>query len=167
MPRFDAAWRAHAGRRSDDERVCDDTAGAQRCLTLRAGDGQGDVVWRVQLDPPALQLDYSAAPGVLHFLRLADATLIPLPPEHPPARHFLVPGRAPARPLQFAPGDAYLALSPGAARLADSPALARFIHLRDYFNAEKMAQALLDQLSALAGAEGFPEDVTVLVVEAR
>jgi hypothetical protein len=89
-----------------------------------------------------------AAP--LQFLRLADATVQPLPPE--------------PEPFTLQPGDTYLALSPGALALADSPAIARFIHLRDYFNAEKMAGALLEHLLE-SGAP--PEDVTLLVIESR
>ena len=109
-------------------------------------------------------------PGFFHYFRLADATLIPLPPEHEATRHK--PGRLPGgrpqgSPLQFAAGDAYIAVSPGAGRLADSPGIARFLHLRDYFNAEKMAEALLAHLLELAGTDEIPEDVTVLVVEAR
>ncbi len=92
-----------------------------------------------------------AAP--LHYLRLADATVKPLPPD--PA------------PLHLLPGDTYLALTPGALALADSPAIARFIHLRDYFNAEKMAAALLDHLLAQAGAAAPSDDITLLVHEAR
>jgi hypothetical protein len=122
---------------------------------------------RVVLDESDMTLAYAADPGLLHYFRFADATLIPLPPEYPPARHFLVSGRDSASPLTFAPGDAYIALSPGAARVADSPAMARFIHLRDDFNAEKMAESLLAHLAELAGAKALPEDVTVLVVEAR
>lgn len=167
MPRFNAAWRSLAGQHSTGEQVTEAWVDALRRIILRAGEAPGGPVWRVQLNPAALQLDYWAAPGVLHYFRLADATLIPLPPEHPPAKHFLISGRDTAPPLQFAPGDAYLALSPGAARLTDSSTLARFIHLRDRFNAETMAQALLDYLRELTGEEGLPADVTVLVVEAR
>jgi hypothetical protein len=98
-------------------------------------------------------LTASATGGTLHYFRFADATLRPLPPA-PPA-------------LPFARGDAYIALSPGALRLADAPAIARFIHLRDYFNADRLARGLLEFLGQQAGLAGFPEDVTVLVVEAR
>jgi hypothetical protein len=132
-----------------------------------------EVTLRVVLDPFRLTLVHAATPGVLHYLRLADATLIPLPPEYPPSRHYLTPDRDQSQggPLELAPGDAYIALSPGIARLADSPALARFLHLRDYFNAEKLTRALLAQVVELAGALGPagqpPEDVTILVVEVR
>lgn len=128
-----------------------------------------DVTLRVVVDPFRLSLQYTAMPGVLQFFRLADGTLIPLPPEHAPARHHLLPERSESQgePLQFTAGDAYLALSPGVGRLADSPAVARFLHLRDYFNAEKLVEALLAHLLELGGAPEAPEDVTALVVEAR
>jgi hypothetical protein len=90
---------------------------------------------------------------VLQYLRLADARVKPLPPD--PA------------PLQFTAGDTYIALSPGALQVADSPAIARFIHLRDYFNAETLAAALLNHLLGLGGAARPPADLTVLVLEAR
>jgi hypothetical protein len=124
---------------------------------------------RLQLDPDALTLHFAAQPGVLHYFRLADATLVPLPPAHPPARHSPLPRQAHwhGPTLTLAAGDAYIALSPGAARLADSPAVARFLHLRDYFNAEKLAEALLAHLLELAGNEPPATAATVLVVEAR
>lgn len=128
-----------------------------------------DVTLRAVADPFRLTVQYAALPGVLHYFRPADGALIPLPPEHAPSRHRLIPDRPESQgePLQLAPGDAYIALSPGAGRIADSPAVARFIHLRDYFNAEKLVDALLLQLSELAGSQDFPEDVTALVIEAR
>lgn len=124
---------------------------------------------RLRLDPEALTLHFVAQPGVLHYFRLADATLIPLPPAHPPALHNPLSRQAHwhGPTLTLAAGDAYIALSPGAARLADSPAVARFLHLRDYFNAEKLAEALLAHLFELAGDDPPAEAVTVLVVEAR
>lgn len=128
-----------------------------------------DIAWRAVLDPAGRSLAPTAQPGVLHFFRLADATLIPLPPAYPPARHAPLPGRPEGlgQPLRLAPGDAYVAVSPGAARLTDSPALAGFLHLRDSFNAERLAAELAAHLDALAGAGLPPEDVTALVVEAR
>lgn len=124
---------------------------------------------RVVLDPFRRALTHTAAPGVLHFFRLADATLIPLPPAHAPSRHQLLPERVQSagQPLEFAPGDAYIALSAGVAAVADSPTLARFLHLRDYFNADALADTLLRQVTEWAGAEPPPDDVTALVVEAR
>jgi len=107
----------------------------------------------VCVDPDNLTLACAASPGTSHYFRLADATVKPLPPD--------------PEPLILAAGDAYIALTPGALHLADSPALARFIHLRDYFNAEKLAAALLNHLSELAPAETLTEDITVLVIEAR
>ncbi|MGH2522360.1 MAG: hypothetical protein ACRDH2_07640 [Anaerolineales bacterium] len=107
----------------------------------------------VELDPRRLSLSSAAALGVLHYFRFADGAVKPLP-----AR----PG-----PLAFAAGDAYVALTPGVRRLAGSPALARFLHLRDDFNAETLAEALLAHLVELAKGAAFPEAVTALVVEAR
>ena len=108
---------------------------------------------RLTLDADALTLTATATPGILHYFRLADAPLKPLPPR---------PG-----PITFAPGDAYIALSPGARRLTDSPAVAGFLHLRDDFNAEKLADALLEHLVEMAGVDELPEDITALVIEAR
>jgi hypothetical protein len=127
----------------------------------------GAEILRLALDETALTLNYAAQPGLLHYFRLADATLLPLPPEHAPARHKLAPGQRHRPPLRFSAGDTYIAVSPGVARLADSPALARFLHLRDYFNAEKLCAALLAHLEELAAGQPFPEAVTILVVEAR
>jgi hypothetical protein len=103
--------------------------------------------------PMPARLTASVLDGSQHYYRLADATLRPLPAE--------------ARALTFARGDAYIAVSPGARLLADSPAIARFLHLRDDFNAERLAEALLDFLGQTSGQAEFPEAVTVLVVEAR
>ena len=113
----------------------------------------GERTLEIYLDHAMLTLTCAAAEGVRHYLRLADSTLKPLPPL-PEA-------------LAFSPGDAYIALTPGASKIADSPAIARFLHLRDYFNADKLAEALLAHLAELAGTDEFPEDVTVLVIEAR
>lgn len=99
-----------------------------------------------------------AAAQILHYFRLADATVKLLPPAPPP--------------LIFQPGDAYVAITPGAARMAgDQPggagaAIARFIHLRDYFNAGRLAEALLAHLLEL-NASANPSGAGVLVVEAR
>jgi hypothetical protein len=110
-------------------------------------------VLSVAADPAALSVTATAAPGVLHYLRYADATLKPLLPSPPP--------------LSLAPGDAYIAVAPGAVGAADGSAIARFLHLRDYFNAERLAQALLAHIVELAGEAVGVEYVTVLVVEAR
>jgi hypothetical protein len=106
----------------------------------------------LHFDPAAAALTARAAPRVLHYYRLADATLKPLLPAPPVIR--------------LAPGDAYLALSPGVRALADSPAIARFLHLRDYFNAQRLAQATLHHLLA-DRAQPTPEDITIVVIEAR
>lgn len=107
----------------------------------------------VLLDPASPTLTPSAAPEVLHYFRRADAALKPLPPD---------PG-----PIAFAAGDTYIALSPGVRRIAESAAIARFLHLRDDFNAEKLADALLDHLLEFAGTDELPEDISALVIEAR
>jgi len=107
---------------------------------------------RLLIDPAAATITASAASGGLHYFRLADATLRPLPAE---------------TALTLARGDAYIAVSSGARRLADSPAIARYLHLHDGFNAERLAEGLLRFLAQESGQAEFPEDVTVLVVEAR
>jgi len=107
----------------------------------------------VALNASALILACAAAEEVLHYFRFADATLKPLSDQ---------PG-----PLAFSPGDAYIALSPGVRRIADGPTVARFLHMRDDFNAEKLADALLDHLMEMAGVDELPEDITALVIEAR
>src|SRR5258708_1943659 len=107
---------------------------------------------RLAIDPAAATISASAAGGSRHYFRLAHATLRPLPAE---------------AMLSLASGDAYIAVPPGARRLADSPAMARYLHLHDGFNAEHLADGLLRFLAQEAGQADFPEDVTVLVVEAR
>lgn len=107
----------------------------------------------VALNASALILTCAAAEEVLHYFRLADATLKPLS-DHP-------------GPLAFSPGDAYIALTPGVRRIADGLTVARFLHMRDDFNAEKLADALLDHLMEMAGVDELPEDITALVIEAR
>jgi hypothetical protein len=113
----------------------------------------------VEIDPVSLILQPEPVlSGMWHYFRLADATLKPL-------------GDRPG-PLPFAAGDTYIALSPGVRRVADSAddvrhAIARFLHLRDDFNADKLADALLAHLAELAGVAELPEDITALVIEAR
>jgi hypothetical protein len=107
----------------------------------------------VALNASALILTCAAAEEVLHYFRFADATLKPLSDQ---------PG-----PLAFSPGDTYIALTPGVRRIADGPTVARFLHMRDDFNAEKLADALLDHLMEMAGVDELPEDITALVIEAR
>ncbi len=141
---------------------------AETTVSVRAG-AETLVVVDIETDP--LCLVPSAVPGVAHFLRLADATLIPLPPEHEGIRHRLVawqlarvqPG-GPGTPLQLPlnAGDAYIAV---AGSPLDSPAIARFIHLRDYFNAERLADALSHELRGLTPDPGT--NVTLIVLEAR
>jgi hypothetical protein len=116
--------------------------------------GQLKACLSIEIDPSSLILKPEAVvAGVWHYVRLADATLKPLADQ---------PGM-----IGFAPGDAYIALSPGACRVADSPTVARFLHLRDDFNAEKLAGTLLDHLVEIAGVNEPPEDLTALVVEVR
>ena len=127
----------------------------------------------VLFDDPAGSLRTQATRGVFHYLRQSDATLIPLPPEATDVGHKLVPWRLEelgvrldqAPTLSLRPGDAYVAVTPGAAGLAEGTAIARFIHLRDYFNAERLAQALADDICG--GRADLQAPFTVLVLEAR
>jgi len=175
MPTFQLAWRTRNGTGPITDRLADMRGSRiQREFYLHSGPPSDDIRLsvsdpnlRVRLDDTELSLRFTAQPGLLHYFRLADGTLIPLSPEYEPAHHKLVPGRMQGPLLQFSAGDAYIAVSPGACRVTDSPALARFLHLRDYFNAEKLAEALLAHIVELSDADELPEDVTVLVVEAR
>jgi hypothetical protein len=112
----------------------------------------------ILVHPAEARLSPAAEAGALHYFRLADATVRPLPPT-PPV-------------LACQPGDAYIAVTPAAAQLAAgepggaSAAIARFLHLRDYFNADKLAAALLAHLVELGGDAGAT-GAGVLVVEAR
>lgn len=70
--------------------------------------------------------------------------------------------------LPLRPGDAYVAVTPGAARLAEGAAIARFIHLCNDFNAERMAEALADEICVgRARPDEIPAAFTTLVIEAR
>ncbi len=127
----------------------------------------------VSFDEMAGSLRAQTMRGVFHYLRQSDATLIPLPPEATEVGHKLVPWRLDelgvrvdqAPVLTLRPGDAYVAVTPGAAGLAEGTAIARFIHLRDYFNAERLAQSLADDIRSGRGDPQAP--FTVLVIEAR
>lgn len=127
----------------------------------------------VSLDEEAGSLRSQTMRGVFHYLRQSDATLIPLPPEAAEVGHKLIPWRLEELGVQvnqpptlrLRPGDAYVAVTPGAAALAEGTAIARFIHLRDYFNAERLAQALADDICG--GRAVLQAPFTVLVVEAR
>ena len=119
-------------------------------------------VLTVELDPATLTLAAAALDaGALHFFRLADGTVRPLPPTPPP--------------FTCQAGDAYIAVTPSIAQLAAAetggagPAVARFLHLRDYFNAQRLAQALLEHLQGLApgGPAQARGGAGVMVVEAR
>ncbi len=121
-------------------------------VTLSGGPAPGAALVRLAIDPAAATLAAATTGGSWHYFRLADATLRPLPAD---------------AALTFARGDAYIAVSPGARLLVNSPAIARFLHLRDGFNAERLAGGLLSFLAQESGRVEFPEDVTVLVVEAR
>jgi len=105
------------------------------------------------LNPVDLTLAVTAIPDTPHFFRLADGTVKPLPSD--PAL------------LTFSPGDAYIALNPVALDLADSPAIAGFLHLRDYFNADKLGDALLKYLTGLAGLNEPPVTLSILIIECR
>jgi hypothetical protein len=141
---------------------------AETTVSVRAG---AETLVAVDIEADPLCLVPLAAPGVAHYLRLADATLTPLPPEHEGMRHRLVtwqlarvqPG-GPGTPLRLPleAGDAYIAV---AGSPLDSPAIARFVHLRDYFNAERLADALRSELQNLA--PHLAPATTILVIEAR
>jgi hypothetical protein len=121
-------------------------------ITLGGGAALRRPLLQLGLDPAAGSMTARAAGGCLHYFRLADATLRPLAAE---------------AALALARGDAYIAVSPGALQLADSPAIARYLHLHDSFNAERLAEGLLDFMAQESGQAEFPEAVTVIVVEAR
>jgi hypothetical protein len=108
---------------------------------------------RVRADPGTLSVEARLAGGGLHYFRLADATLKPLPTA-PPV-------------LRLARGDAYVAVLPGAVGAADGPAIARFLHLRDYFNAERLARAVVEHILDVAGEPAALEALAVVVIELR
>lgn len=141
---------------------------SEAAVAVRAG-SEVLVAVAIETDPHCL-LPVAAA-GVAHYLRLADATLIPLPPEHEGIRHRLIPWQlarlqpgGPGTPLRLPleAGDAYIAV---AGSPIDSPAIARFIHLRDYFNADRLAEALSGELRVLTLNPAA--DTTLLVIESR
>ncbi len=160
MPTFHLAWRAAGG---DAHLAATPAALAAppypllepTHLALTAHDSP---LLTVLVSPAEARLTPAAEADVLHYFRLADATVRPLPPT-PPA-------------LVCQAGDAYIAVTPAAARLAAgqaggaSAAIARFLHLRDYFNADKLAAALLAHLVEVAGGAEVV-GAGVLVVEAR
>ena len=102
----------------------------------------------VFLEPEPGMVEPAARGGAWHASRWADGTVKPLPP---------APGR-----LVLASGDAYIALLPAESPLPAEALLAaaRFTHLHDSFNADDLAQALVEHLAGLAR-------LAVLVVEAR
>jgi hypothetical protein len=179
MPNFHVAWRTRSGagatyadrvlRASLSARSRSELLVLARDLKTSPSPGPflSEAALRQHLQPLAtkasltLELDHNALvirPDAIstesrHYFRLADGTVRPLPAQ--PA------------PLHCAAGDAYVALSPGVQPVADGHAIAHFIHVRDDFNADKLAQALLDHVMEVAGADAFGEDVTVLVVETR
>ncbi len=123
--------------------------------TVRAGLNMPAAL-ELQLVPAERLLITSAVEAIAHCLRLADATLKPLEPE---------PGL-----INLAPGDAYVALIPGQQRLTPEARLAtaRFIHLRDYFNADKLAVDLLKHLHADDDLDNQPPPALgALVIECR
>jgi len=104
---------------------------------------------RVAVDAATATLTAANGGEALHYWRYADGTLKPLPAAPPP--------------LVMARGDAYIAVVFGPGAATDSPTIARFLHLRDYFNAQRLAEALLAHLAEAGGAAG----VGIVVVEAR
>jgi hypothetical protein len=98
----------------------------------------------------------STTDAILHFLRLADAAL----------KHL---GPGPCQVL-LAPGDAYVAVISGRQSLSSESKLAtaRFIHLRDDFNANKLAVDLLKHLLADDNPLSQPNpSLGALVIECR
>jgi hypothetical protein len=107
---------------------------------------------RLQIEPATAELNVRASPEGLHYFRLADATVKPLPEQ---------------AVLTLARGDAYIALTPEARRLSGSVSIARFLHLRDYFNAERLAESVLDFIAEGAAPGERSETLGVIVIEAR
>jgi len=98
----------------------------------------------------------STTEAIIHFLRLADAALKQLGPD---------PGQ-----VVLAPGDAYVAVISGRQSLSSETTLAtaRFIHLRDDFNADKLAVDLLKHLLADDNLVSQPHaSLGALVIECR
>ena len=151
MPALHVAWRS-AGPQENSPVLSQGRAGplaGLAALSVGAAPG-GPICLEAALDPAGLTIAASVHGGVSHWLRLADASLRPLP-----ARSGL---------LVLARGDSYVALVRSApeADPAQRMAAARFVHLRDYFNADKLANALLRELHAEHGL-----GLGVLVVECR
>ena len=164
MQNFHLAWRAAGGAEPAHLSAEDGSFPDPPCpllvparLSVRVSP-DAPAVLAVAVEPATLTLTPGAGPGVLHYFRLADGTVKPLPPAPPP--------------LPCLAGDTYVAVTPGAARLAAahsggaSAAIARVIHLRDYFNADRLAHALLEHLLEL-GQGAQAEGAAVLVLEAR
>ena len=124
--------------------------GAQTLIRLSNGRPREPLLC-VALQPALDRLSATAGGGSLHYFRLADATLRPLPM---------------VAEVSFARGDTYIGLTP-AAGLAEPAAIARFLHMRDDFNAERLAEGVLRFLAQESGQRDFPLDVSVIVVEAR
>lgn len=184
MPAFNVAfktWPPHAPTRMNLFQVSDEAQGlvlaapstkyrltasltpnetglAHLCATWRAKwhaqlhDQQWAELALVRLEPTASRLTVQAVPELWHYFRLADGTVKPLADMQ--------------EQFNCQAGDAYIAVSPSAAQHTTRPALARFIHLRDYFTADKLATMVLEHIAE--NTEPTPaEAVAVLVVEAR
>jgi hypothetical protein len=153
MPALHVAWRS-AGPTGNSPVLSQGQPGllVSRATLAATASANGPLCLEAALDPLALTVSASASAGVSHWLRLADASLRPLPAE--------------SGPLVLARGDSYVALVSRAPEpdTALNMAAARFIHLRDYFNADKLASALLLELQ-----DGQPTGpgLGVLVVECR
>ena len=149
MSALHVAWRS-AGPQENSPVLSQGTAGplvSPAALVVSAAPG-GPVCLQAALDPAALTAAATVSGGVSHWLRLADASLRPVPDQ--------------SGLMVLARGDSYVALVSSAPEPdpAQRMAAARFIHLRDYFNADKLASALLEELAAENG-------LGVLVVECR
>ena len=126
----------------------------------------------VFLDPEARSLTAAAGPGAWQYLRLADATLKMLPAT--PETFVCQPGDAYAAVLvggkyaggKQASGKHAAGIHAAGGEAADlARAMARFIHLRDYFNADKLAAAGLEHLMGLCGEGSL--SAGMLVIELR
>jgi len=122
----------------------------ENLFKLSAPTAAREAEFYLHLDATALTLRAWAQTG-WHYFRLADGTV-----KLPPAETDVLACEA---------GDTYIAVSSGARHFTDSPTVARFIHLRDYFNADKLATALLQHIVAQATPAGV--SCGVLVVEVR
>ena len=128
----------------------DEAAFVERHRNAPPGTLFAEATLSIALNPQDFSLRVSGLPETIHYHRYADATLTPLPPTPPP--------------FTLERGDCYLALSAGLLSITDAATIARFVHLRDYFNAEKLVQAIVREIEDMGEVT---HDVTILVIERR